>query len=423
MDFFEYREGGLSAEKVSLSEVASAEGTPCYIYSKRAFLSRLAALREAFAEADPLICYSVKASSSLAICAALREAGAGFDIVSGGELFRALKVGADPATIVYAGVGKTEPEIEQALDAGVLLFNVESVNEARAINDVASRMGVVARIALRLNPDVDANTHSYTTTGKKENKFGIEFSQARELIEALRGLDAVDLAGFHLHLGSPISTVEPYLAGLGKLLPFIEEARSNGVDVRYINIGGGYAIEYGDNTIVDAAQYAVAIVPLVKKAGCKLIMEPGRFIIGNAGVLLTRVTYLKRTPTKTFAICDAAMNDLIRPALYGSYHRIWPAKTSLPVDAYDDPDGEGGQIVDVVGPVCESGDFLAKGRRLPELSEGDLLAVFSAGAYGMTMGSNYNSRPRPCEVLIDGAEYRVIRRRETYNDLIRGEVF
>ncbi len=423
MEFFEYREGGLSAEEVSLSEVASAVGTPCYVYSKRAFLSQLSALREAFAEADPLVCYSLKANSSLAICAALREAGAGFDIVSGGELFRALKIGADPATIGYAGVGKTEPEIERALDAEVLLFNVESVNEARAINHVASRMGVVARIALRLNPDVDANTHSYTTTGKKENKFGIEFSQARELIGVLRGLDAVDLAGFHLHLGSPISTVEPYLAGLGKLLPFIEEARSNGVDVRYINVGGGYAIEYGDNTTVGPAEYAAAIVPLAKKSGCKLIMEPGRFIIGNAGVLLTSVTYLKRTPTKAFAICDAAMNDLIRPALYGSYHRIWPVKTSLPVDAYDDPGGEGGQIVDVVGPVCESGDFFAKGRRLPDLSEGDLLAVFSAGAYGMTMGSNYNSRPRPCEVLIDGAEYRVIRRRETYDDLIRGEVF
>jgi len=424
MDFFEYRGGELYGEEVPVRQIAAAVGSPCYVYSSRTLLHHLQVLREAFAPAQPLICYSLKANSSLAICATLRAAGAGFDVVSGGELFRALKIGADPATIVYAGVGKTAPEIEQALNAGVLLFNVESVNEVEVINAVALRLGKIARIALRLNPDVDPHTHSYTTTGKKENKFGIEMPQARGLIGRIRELKAIDLAGIHLHLGSPITTVEPYVEALNKALPFIEDVRSQGIDLRYLNIGGGYGIQYGNNTTVGPRDYAAAILPLVRKSGCRFIMEPGRFIVGNAGILVTRVTYVKESPAKTFVICDAGMNDLIRPAFYGSFHRIWPVQSHLPRTAFDEPASANGAVtVDVVGPVCESGDFFAKDRKLPALAQGDLLAIFSAGAYSMSMSSNYNSRPRACEVIISGADFRVVRERETYDDLIRHETF
>jgi diaminopimelate decarboxylase len=425
MDFFEYRNGRLYAEDVPVERIADDVGTPCHIYSEATLKRHFNLLKEAFAEADPLICYSVKANSSLAVLKLLDEEGSGFDIVSGGELFRVLKIGGDPARVVYAGVGKTRREIEYAIEAGILMFNVESKSELEAIEAVAGSLAATAAVALRLNPDVDPKTHRHTTTGKKENKFGIDLETADAIISDLHALPHVKLTGLDTHLGSPINTVDPYVQALTKVLPLLESARAAGHQVEYINIGGGYGIEYRGGETATPADYAAAIVPLIKKSGCKLIMEPGRFIVGNAGIMLSRVTYVKESGDRSFAICDAAMNDLIRPALYDSYHKIWPVTTdkalSESVDARADRNGYAN--FDVVGPVCESGDFLAKGRTLPRMAEGDLLSIFSAGAYGMSMSSNYNSRPRAAEVMVSGAGYRIVRQRETYDDLIRAERF
>ncbi len=425
MDHFTYENGQLVCDGVAVAEIAAEAGTPAYIYSKAAIVENFRALRDAFAEVDPLICYAIKANYNLAVCKALLDEGCGFDIVSGGELFRALQIGADPKTICFAGVGKTRSEIEYALNSGILMFNVESAPELEHIDAVAGDLGLEACVALRLNPDVDAKTHAHTTTGKKENKFGIDFATAAGLIGSGE-LKNTRINGLHLHLGSPINTVEPYTLALEKTLEFLDSCRSGGAGIEWLDIGGGFGIEYKGGETVGPEEYAEAVIPYLKQSGCRAVIEPGRYIVANAAILATEVQYVKRNNTKAFVICDAGMNDLIRPALYGSYHRIWPVQSDEPVPYGEralDAAGNGREVVDVVGPVCESGDCFAKARALPPVSRGDLLAVFSAGAYGYSMSSNYNSRPRVCEVMIDEGSPRIIRERESYESLISGEHF
>lgn len=428
MEAFTYKRGRLFCERVDLHDIAEAVGTPTYVYSRNAVLARYGEMAAAFAPLDPLICYSVKSNWNLAILRSLRDAGAGFDIVSAGELYRAIEVGADPKTIVFAGVGKREDEIRYALENSVLAFNVESVDELKAINRVAQQMGRVAEIAVRLNPDVDAKTHKKTTTGTKDNKFGIGLVVARHMLRQLKRLRHVRWTGIHLHLGSPIYSTEPYQKAIRKVMRLLPEFREAGAQIRWLNIGGGYCMSYTGEPVIGPQDYAAALVPLIEKTGLRLIMEPGRYIVANAGVLLTRVTYRKTADHgKQFVIVDGAMTDLIRPTLYGSFHRIWPAKCRYGMPAVQregkKPTFKGRlELVDVVGPVCESGDFLAQARHLPVTKCGDLLAVFSAGAYGMTMASNYNTRPRPCEILVDQTAYKVVRRRETFHDLLAPEL-
>ena len=417
-DPFTYRGGCLMCEDCSAVALASEAGTPCYVYSRQAIESRYRQLAEAFAPAAPLICYSIKANSNLAILGILNGLGAGFDIVSGGELCRAQAAGADPARIVFAGVGKTEAEIRQALQAGILMFNVESEPELAAIARVAQAVGTEARVALRLNPDVDPKTHHYITTGKKESKFGIDFETARDLVGRMGRWPGVRLVGYHAHIGSQVTDPAPHAASLRKVIEFARTSTPPNGEIEYINIGGGFGIDYKPGQAPPPAAFAELLLPLLQEADkpFKLIMEPGRYIVGNSGILLTRVLYVKQNAGgPRFVICDAAMNDLIRPSLYSAYHRVWPVQTSHPFEDDSLP------LADVVGPICETGDFLAKERPLPDVREGDLLAVFSAGAYGFAMSSNYNSRPRACEILVEADRHRVVRRRETYEDLVRQE--
>jgi len=426
MDAFEYREKTLFCEDVRIDDIISQVGTPTYIYGKNAILARYHELETAFKDVDTLICFSVKSNSNLSICKILAEEGSGFDVVSGGELFRAIKAGGDPSKIVFAGVGKMDREIRYALENDIFMFNVESVAELEHINKLAGDADKVSRVALRINPDIDAKTHAKTTTGKKENKFGIDLSEAEKIIRQSARYPNVDLCGLHVHLGSPIYTVDPYVRALKKILALIQNCRNEGMDVEYINIGGGYCISYTGEKVIRPKDYASKILPLVKETQCNLIMEPGRFIVGNSGVLISQVIYTKETiHGKKFVICDAAMNDLIRPALYDAFHRIWPVNTNIKMPEVENPDKStvkrGMELVDIVGPVCESSDTFATYRALPKVNEGDLMAIFSAGAYGFTMSSSYNSRPRPCEVLVDGGQFRIIRKRETYEDLVRGE--
>jgi diaminopimelate decarboxylase len=405
-------------EERSAADVASAVGTPCYVYSRRAIETAYGRLAEAFSPANPLICYSVKANGNLALLRLLRELGAGFDIVSGGELFRVRRIGAEPAKVVFAGVGKTEAEIRAALEADILMFNVESEPELAAIARVADRLGTEARVALRLNPDVDPRTHRHIATGKKETKFGIDFEMARELVARLGQWPAVRLVGYHAHIGSQVTDPEPHAESLGKVIEFATSCAPPNGTIECVNIGGGFGIDYEPGQAPAPSAFAGLLLPLLERAGrpLKLIMEPGRFLVGNAGVLLTRVLYVKRNAGgRRFVICDAAMNDLIRPALYEAHHRVWPVVSEKPFE------GNGLAPADVVGPVCETGDFLARERPLPDLAEGDLLAVFSVGAYGFAMSSNYNARGRACEVLVEGNTHRVVRRRESYEDLVRLE--
>jgi len=426
VEHFAYESGGLLCDGVAVSDIVEAHGTPAYVYSRAALIDNFRALRDAFAEVDPLICYAIKANYNLAVCKTLLAEGAGFDIVSGGELFRALTIGADPAAICFAGVGKTREEIETALRSGILMFNVESGPELEHIDAVAGEVGAEARIALRINPDVDANTHKHTTTGKRENKFGIDFATAGALIDGAAGLGHTRITGLHVHLGSPINSPEPYTQALELVLEFLEACRARGAEIEYLDIGGGFGVEYKGGETAAPADYAAAIVPYLKKSGCRIVLEPGRYLVANAAVLVTRVQYVKETDAKTFVICDAGMNDLLRPALYDAYHRIWPVRSAEPVpygEAALNAASNGRVAVDVVGPVCESGDCFAKGRLLPAVARGDLLAIFSAGAYGYSMSSNYNSRPRGCEVMIEEGSPRVIRERESYEMLISGEHF
>ena len=426
MDAFEYRNKTLFCENVRIDDIISEVGTPAYIYSKTAILARYNELKTAFQDVDTLICFSVKSNSNLSICKILAEVGSGFDVVSGGELFRAIKADGDPSKIVFAGVGKMDREIKYALENDIFMFNVESVAELEHINKLAGEAGKIPKVALRINPDIDPKTHPKTTTGKKENKFGIDFTQAEKIIRQSARYSSVDLCGLHVHLGSPIYTADPYARALKKILVLVQKCRNAGLDIEYLNIGGGYCISYTGEKVIQPRDYARKILPLVKEMQCNLIMEPGRFIVGNSGTLISQVIYTKETVHgKKFVICDAAMNDLIRPALYDAFHRIWPVNTNIKMPEVENPDKttvkKGMELVDIVGPVCESSDTFATYRALPKVKEGDLLAIFSAGAYGFTMSSTYNSRPRPCEVLVDGDKYRIIRKRETYEDLVRGE--
>lgn len=425
MDEFRYQNGQLCCEQVPVKDIAAAVGTPTYIYSASTIVAHYQHMAQAFALLAPTICYSIKSCQNLHICTLLREQGSGFDVVSGGELYRAMQAGADPAKIVYAGVGKTDSEICQAIEAGIALFNIESQEELENLAKVAGSRNTRVSAALRINPDVDPKTHAYTSTGKKETKFGVDLDTAARLFRQWHNHKAVHLRGAHLHIGSPVYTVEPYVEAINKVLKLIRSLRKDGITIDSLDIGGGFGADYGVTASPSAADYARQIVPLLANEGLKIYIEPGRSIIGNAGILVTKVLYTKQTPAKKFAIIDAGMNDLIRPSLYGSYHFIWPAGVTpqhVPPGRAERLDLPGLEEMDVVGPVCESGDFLAKGRYLPAVKRDDLLAVFTAGAYGMVMSSQYNSRPRAAEVLVEGSQWRVIRRRETYQDLLRQEV-
>ncbi|MDE0485531.1 MAG: diaminopimelate decarboxylase, partial [Nitrospira sp.] len=412
MHDFHYHNDALFCEDVPLERLAKEQGTPCYIYSHATLTRHFQAFDQAFAAVPHLIAFAMKANSNLAILRLMASLGSGADIVSGGELFRALQAGIPPSKIVFAGVGKSPEEIGYALDSDILLFNVESPAELQAINDVARGKGLRARVALRVNPDIDPQTHPYITTGLKKSKFGIGADRALEEFTTAASLPNVEVIGVHAHIGSQLTQVSPFVDSLKRVVGLIETLKSRGIPIRYLNIGGGLGITYSDETPPLPTEYAEATMPLLQASQCEIIMEPGRVIAGNAGVMLTHVLYVKETGTKNFAIVDAAMNDLLRPSLYQAHHDILPVR-QVP-NASD-------SVFDVVGPVCESGDFLAQGRTMPEVKAGDLLAVMSAGAYGFTMASNYNSRPRVPEVLVKGGESFVIRDRETFDDLVRGE--
>jgi diaminopimelate decarboxylase len=425
MEPFQYRDRRLYCEDVPVAELAARFGTPLYVYSQSAILETLNSLRSAFADVDPLVCYSVKANSNLGILKVMAEHGSGFDVVSVGELQRVKLAGGDSGQTVFAGVGKTDEEIVAGLEAGVLMFNVESEGELEAIARVAAAMNRVAPIALRVNPDVDPRTHRYISTGKKESKFGMDVERSLRVAAAAVTMSSVRMIGMHMHIGSQITSTEPYAGAVAKGVELIGRLRSMGHPIGWYNMGGGFGISYKKSEARPIAEFAAAILPGVKATGCRLAMEPGRVIAGNAGILVSRVIYTKQSGEKRFLIQDAAMNDLIRPALYESFHRIWPVVVAPGLPAPPD-DFEaaipGTEPWDVVGPVCESGDFLAKDRSLPQLERGDLLAIFSAGAYGMVMASNYNTRPRAAEVLVALRQSRLVRRRETFEDLVSQEV-
>jgi diaminopimelate decarboxylase len=425
MDYFFYREHSLYCEDVPVTALAEQYGTPLYVYSAGTLRHHLAQLQRAFAAVQPLICYGIKANPNLSVCRLMAQQGAGFDVTSGGELYRALKAGALGERIVFAGVGKTDAELRYGLQSNVRLFNVESAAELQALAEVARALGRRASVALRVNPDLPPKTHAKTDTSVKGVKFGLDIDSILDVAEAVVGHPHLRVVGLHMHLGSPILSPQPYRQGIDKGLVLIDKLRRQGHAIEYVNMGGGFGIHYRKQEAPPADAFAEVIVPAVKQAGCKLILEPGRFIVGNAGILVSRVIYTKDSGGKHFIIQDAAMNDLIRPTLYDSFHRIWPvappAGSPAPPDDYENDIPDTAKT-DVVGPVCESGDFLARDRRLPAVGRGDLLATFSAGAYGMAMSSNYNSRPRAAEVLVEGAGHRLIRRRETYEDLIRPEL-
>jgi diaminopimelate decarboxylase len=403
---------GLRCEDVPLATIAREVGTPCYVYSTAGIREQYTLLHNALGKLDARLHYSVKANSSIAILALLRELGAGLDIVSGGELFRALKAGYKGSEVVFSGVGKTEREMEEALRAEVLLFNVESEQELHVLDGVARRLGVTAPVALRVNPEVLVDTpHPYTRTGEKGMKFGIPFDEALSVAKVAATLRNVRLMGLDMHVGSQISQLAPYEVGLQRLLHLRGEIeRDTKIRLEYLDIGGGLAVTYDDESSIDVDRFGEVIGALVGASGLKIILEPGRFLVGNAGVLLTRVLYRKRSGGKEFIIADAGMTDLLRPSHYNAFHRIEAVK----------PTGRT-TVADVVGPICESGDFLALDRQIDDAEPGDLLAVQSTGAYGFVMSSNYNSRPRPAEVLVDGDRFAVITWREGYDDLIRNE--
>jgi diaminopimelate decarboxylase len=424
MDFFHYQNRVLHCEEVAVPALADRYGTPLFVYSQRTLLHHLDQLKRAFAPAQPLICYSLKTNPNLHLCRLMAEHGAGFDVTSGGELYRALKAGGTGSKIVFAGVGKTEAELRYGLESGVLMFNVESEGELLALAEVAKALRRVATVALRVNPDLPPKTHVKTDTSVKGVKFGLDIDTVLEFAGRMVDHPHVRIRALHMHLGSPILKTDPYRLGLEKGKGLVERLRRQGHQIEYVNMGGGFGIHYRKQEALPADAFADVIVPAVKAMGCRLILEPGRFIVGNAGILVSRVIYTKESGGKHFVIQDAAMNDLIRPTLYDSFHRIWPvapaAGCPAPPEDYE-ADIPGAIKSDVVGPVCESGDFLARERRLPPVPPGDLLATFSAGAYGMAMSSNYNSRPRAAEVLVSGATARLVRRRETYEDLVRPE--
>ncbi|MGB1658638.1 MAG: diaminopimelate decarboxylase [Longimicrobiales bacterium] len=406
-------EGRVVCGEVPLEDLATEYGTPLYVYDLGWIRGRVAAFREAFEGAGPLLAYSVKANGNLTLLRELRALGCGADITSGGELYRAVSAGIDGSEIVFAGVGKSEAEIAFALDEGIYAFNVESRSELERIDRVATEKGMTARFGIRVNPNVLASTpHQYTATGHSETKFGVPWEETRALYRWALGRDALDPIGIDVHIGSQIVDTEPYVQALDRVLGVVTELRQEGVPLEYLDIGGGFGISYGHGPALDLESLAAQIVPRVVDAGLRLVLEPGRSLVGEAGAFLTRVQYVKSGGPKTFVIVDGGMSELIRPSHYGGYHAIEPAGPIGDREA---------TTVDVVGPICETGDFLALDRPIPEPREGELLAVRTSGAYGFSMASNYNGRLRPAEVLVDGAEVRLVRRRETYEDLIRGE--
>lgn len=410
---FRYKQNELYCEGVNLVRLARQVGTPCYIYSYRTLMEHLRGLQKAFRPLHPLICYSVKASSNLTLLRALVHGGAGLDIVSGGELFRALKASCPPERIVFAGVGKSEEEIRAALRSEILLFNAESVAELQTLNRLAGKLRKRPRVGLRVNPGVGAGGHAYTVTGGERHKFGIGFETAREILAGPERWPHLRICGLHLHIGSQILSADPFMRAIKKTLSFLDSLGEKKERIRYLDIGGGMGVVYDKERPQTPQQFASKIVPLLRQLSVKVILEPGRFIVANSGVLLTRVLYTKAAARKNFIIVDGGMNDLIRPALYDSFHDVYPlrklARLRQSIRA------------DVVGPICETGDFLARNRVLAPVAQGDFLAVLTGGAYGFSMSSNYNSRPRAAEVLVRENRYHLIRRRESYKDLIRGE--
>ncbi len=411
MNDFRYQRGRLFCEQVAVEEIAEKVGTPFYLYSRSTLARQFLAYQRAFASVPHLIAFAMKANSNIAILRLFSTLGGGADIVSEGELYRARAAGVDPNQIVFAGVGKTKGEMRAALRAGVLMFNIESAQELVALDDVAKEVGIAAPVALRVNPDINPRTHPYISTGLKKSKFGIEIAQAVTQYKLAAQLSHIRVVGIHSHIGSQLTQVKPFVDALKRVSGLIVQLRAEGLKIEHWDIGGGLGITYDAETPPQPAELAAAILPLLKESGCRIILEPGRSLVGNAGILVTRVIYTKEGEAKNFVIVDAGMNDLIRPSLYEAYHEI------LPVTKRRRKTGK----VDVVGPICESGDFLAQDRVMPEARADELLAVMSAGAYGFSMASNYNARPRAPEVLVNGAGFDIIRRRETLDDLIRGE--
>ncbi len=422
MHEFKYKRNSLYCDNIRVIDLARSFGTPLYVYSYKTLIDHYIKLKTAFASIQPLICYSVKANSNLAILKALVDKGAGLDIVSGGELFRAMKAGCPTGKIVYASVGKTDREIKEAIRRGILFFNVESFSELANINRIARKLNKIIKVAMRINPDVEPKTHKFITTGKITNKFGIDFKSAYRIFLLCRQFSHLRLSGLHIHIGSQITESAPYVAAISKMVSFIAKLRRKGIELEYLNIGGGLGIIYDKETPQTAKEFALRVLPLLKKAGLKIILEPGRFIVGNAGILITKVLYIKSTPKKKFIILDAGMNDLIRPALYDAYHHILPLRVTPCLPAGRSGELRVTQKMDIVGPICESADFFAKDRRMPKVKEGDYLAIMGAGAYGFSMSSNYNSRCKAEEVMVVGDKVFVIRKRETQEDLIRNEV-
>jgi diaminopimelate decarboxylase len=408
---FDYRNGELHVEQVALSQVAERYGTPCYVYSRAAITETYRAFDAAFGVRDHLVCYAVKANSTLGVLNVLARLGSGFDIVSGGELARVMAAGGDPRKVVFSGVGKTAEEMQQALMAEILCFNVESERELARLDAIAARAGKTAAISLRVNPDVDPRTHPYIATGLKENKFGIPYEDALALYRRARDMRHIRIAGIGCHIGSQLTEVAPFVAALDRLLDLVDRLQAEGIALTHVDIGGGLGIRYRDESPPAIADYARALIARLGNRPLRLLLEPGRALVGQAGVLLARVEYLKHGRERNFAVVDAAMNDLLRPALYDAWHDVQPVR----------PSASGGKAYDIVGPVCESADFLARARVLA-LSEGDLLAIMSAGAYGMSMSSNYNTRPRAAEVMVDGARMHLIREREAVSELMSREM-
>lgn len=406
MNSFTQKNGELHVENKSLSEIAAQFSTPCYVYSKQALETAFKRFQTGFLGTDHLVCFAVKANPSLAILNLFAKLGAGFDIVSGGELARVLAAGGDPKKVVFSGVGKTAAEMRSALEAGIFCFNVESAAELERLNEVAASMGKIAPVSLRVNPNVDAKTHPYISTGLKNNKFGVAYEDAFTLYQRAAAMPNIAVHGVDCHIGSQITEITPFLDALDRVLILVDQLEAAGIHIEHIDVGGGIGICYSDETPPDFVAYAEALLKKLENRKVKLVFEPGRALVGNAGVLLTTVEYLKHTETKNFAIVDAAMNDLMRPALYDAYHDIVAVK----------PHAGETQTYEIVGPVCESGDFLGHDRQL-SLKQGDVLAIMSAGAYGMSMASNYNTRPRAAEIIVDGDTCHLVRERETIASL------
>ncbi|MCK5081854.1 MAG: diaminopimelate decarboxylase [Candidatus Omnitrophica bacterium] len=411
MHDFKFKNGELYCESVKVSTIAKKVGTPFYLYSHHTLVDHFTKIKKAFARIDPLICFAMKSNDNLAVLKTLANQGAGFDIVSVGELKKALMVNADPQRIVFASVGKTEEEIVGAIKANILFFNVESLPELDEINRIAKKFKKKPKVALRINPDIEAATHARITTGTLKNKFGIDLTTARRIMKARAKYSHIQFSGVHVHIGSQITTSAPFITAIKRVIDFLDVLRKDGVDLEYLDIGGGLGIIYKDEKPQTAQDFADAILPYLERTGLKIIMEPGRFIAGNAGIFVTKTLYLKDNGVKKFLIVDGGMNDLVRPSMYDAYHEIVPLKKTQARKTK----------MDVVGPICESGDFFAKDRMLPVLKKGDLLAIMSAGAYGYVMSSNYNVRGRGPEVIVKGNKYAVTKPREAFKDLVRGE--